>query len=145
MIGIDTNVIVRYIVQDNPEQAKAASKLIEQTCSSDDPGFINHIVLCEIVWVLRRNYKLNKANICQVIEQILRTDKLVVEDIQLVWRALQTFKAAKADFSDCLLGQKNLQAGCTYTATMDDAAAMTAGYKHLLKKSKHRYELGREL
>lgn len=132
MIGIDTNVIIRYIVQDDPEQAKAATKLIEQSCSSDNPGYINHIVLCEIVWVLRRNYKLDKRSICQVVEQIMRTDRLMIEDIQLVWRALETFKEAKADFADCLLSQRNLRAGCRYTATLDDAASLTKGYKHLL-------------
>ena len=125
MIGIDTNVMVRYIVQDHPRQAKAASKLIEQSCSSDNPGYINHIVLCEIVWVLKRNYKLDKDIICQVIEQIMGTDRLMIEDIQLVWRALEAFKDTKADFADCLLGQKNLQAGCQYTATLDDAASVT--------------------
>ena len=119
MIGIDTNVIIRYIVQDDLEQAKAATKLIEQSCSTDNPGFINHIVLCEIVWVLRRNYKLDKQSICQVIEQIMRTDRLLIEDIQLVWKALDTFKETKADFADCLSSQRNLQVGCRYTATLD--------------------------
>lgn len=135
MIGIDTNVIVRYIVQDDPKQAKAATQLIERTCSPDKPGFINHIVMCELVWVLRRNYKLDKASICQVIEQIMRTDRMLIEDIQLVWKALETFKETNADFADCLLGQKNLQAGCQYTATLDDAASVTHGYKHLLTNS----------
>lgn len=136
MIGIDTNVIVRYIVQDDPKQTKAATKLIEQSCSKDNPGYINHIVLCEIVWVLRRNYKLDKQSICQVIEQIMRTDRLLIEDIQLVWKALEAFKETKADFADGLLGQRNLQAGCQYTATLDNAASATNGYKHLLTKSK---------
>jgi predicted nucleic-acid-binding protein len=132
MIGIDTNVIVRYIVQDDPEQAKAATKLIEQVCSADNPGFLNHIVLCEIVWVLKRSYKQSKADICQIIEQIMKTDRIVVEDIQLVWRALEIFKASKADFSDCLLAQRNLQVGCDYTATLDKAASDSGGYVHLL-------------
>lgn len=132
MIGIDTNVIIRYIVQDDPEQAKAATKLIEQSCSLDNPGYINHIVLCEIVWVLRRSYKLDKQNIYRVIEQIMRTDRLMIEDLQLVWKALETFKGTKADFADCLLSQRNLQAGCRYTAALDDAASVTEGYKHLL-------------
>ena len=132
MIGIDTNVIIRYIVQDDLEQAKAATKLIEQSCSTDNPGFINHIVLCEIVWVLRRNYKIDKQSICQVIEQIMRTDRLLIEDIQLVWKALDTFKETKADFADCLSSQRNLQVGCRYTATLDDAASVTVGYRQLL-------------
>lgn len=136
MIGIDTNVIVRYIVQDDPKQAKAATKLIEQVCSPENPGFLNHIVLCEIAWVLKRSYKQSKKSICQIIEQIIRTDRMVVEDIQLVWKALETFKETKADFSDCLLGQRNLQAGCEYTSTLDDAASETAGYLHLLPGSK---------
>lgn len=134
MIGIDTNVIVRYIVQDNPKQAKAATKLIERSCSKDNPGYINHLVLCELVWVLRRNYKLDKRSICQVIEQLIRTDRIFIEEIQLVWKALETFKATKADFADCLIGQRNLQAGCQFTATLDDAASVTKGYKHLLGK-----------
>jgi predicted nucleic-acid-binding protein len=136
MIGIDTNVIVRYIVQDDPIQAAAATKFIEQSCSTDQPGYINHIVLCELVWVLRRNYKLDKAKICQVIEQIMRTDRIVVEDIQLVWKTLEAFKESKADFADCLLGQRNLQAGCQYTVTLDNVASATGGYNHLLSKSK---------
>ena len=131
MIGIDTNVIVRYIVQDDPIQSKAATRLIEQSCNIDNPGFINQIVMCELVWVLRRSYKLDKASICKVIEQIIRTDRFLIEDIQLVWKALQAFKESKADFADCLLGQKNLQAGCDYTATLDDAASRLTGYKHL--------------
>lgn len=136
MIGIDTNVIVRYIVQDDPKQAKAATQLIEQACSTKNPGYINHIVMCEIIWVLKRSYKMDKASICQVIEQIIRTDRILIEDIQLVWRALETFKDARADFADCLLGQRNLQAGCEYTATVDDAASTTPGFQHLLAVSK---------
>ena len=72
----------------------------------------------------------------RVIEQIIRTDRFLIEDIQLVWRALETFKEAKADFADCLLGQRNLQAGCEYTATLDDAASQSPGYQHLLTKPK---------
>jgi predicted nucleic-acid-binding protein len=132
MIGLDTNVVVRYIVQDDPKQAQAATKLIEESCSKDNPGYLNHIVLCELVWVLRRNYKLDRQSICQVIEQIMRTDKLIIEEIQLVWKALETFRKTKADFADCLLSQRNLQAGCRYTATLDDAASVTQGFKHLL-------------
>ena len=136
MIGIDTNVLVSYIVHDDQNQAKAAAQLIEHTYSLDNPGFINHIVLCELVWVLRRSYKLDKKSICRVLEQIIRTDRFLIEDIQLVWRALETFKEAKADFADGLLGQRNLQAGCEYTATLDDAASQIPGYQHLLTKPK---------
>lgn len=136
MIGIDTNVIIRYIVQDDTEQTIAATKLMEEVCNPDNPGFLNHIVMCEIVWVLKRSYKQSKESIYQVIEQIIRTDRIAVEDIQLVWRALETFKEKKADFSDCLLGQRNLQAGCEYTATLDDAASKAMGYMHLLSGAK---------
>jgi len=128
MIGIDTNVLVRYIVQDDLKQSKAATLLIEQSCSTDNPGYVNHIVLCELVWVLRRNYKVDKQSLCRVIEQIIRTERLIVEDIQLVWKALEVFRETKADFADCLISQRNLQAGCLYTATLDNAAAKTEGY-----------------
>jgi predicted nucleic-acid-binding protein len=66
----------------------------------------------------------------------MRTDRIVIEDIQIVWKAIETFKETKADFADCLLAQRNLQAGCQYTATLDDAASVTTGHKHLLGKSK---------
>ncbi|PIP44135.1 MAG: hypothetical protein COX17_03195, partial [Deltaproteobacteria bacterium CG23_combo_of_CG06-09_8_20_14_all_60_8] len=88
MIGIDTNVLVRYIAQDDPRQSRAAVEFIEQNCSRDTPGFINHIVLCELVWVLKRCYKVNQAEALKVLEQIMRTAQLQIQEPQVVWQAL---------------------------------------------------------
>ena len=131
MIGIDTNVLVRYIVQDDPAQTAAANKLIEKVCGRDNPAFINHITLCELVWVLRRNYKVTKEKLAEITEQILRTAQFQMHDPQIVWRALQEFKNGRADFPDCLVAQINLANNCSETVTFDVNASKAKGFRLL--------------
>jgi len=131
VIGIDTNVLVRYIVQDDPRQASAANTLIENVCNRDNPAFINHIILYELVWVLRRNYKVTRNKIADIIEQIMRTAQFQVHAPQLVWRALQEFKNGSADFPDCLVAQINLANDCPETVTFDINASKTKGFRLL--------------
>lgn len=134
MIGLDTNILVRYITQDDPEQSALASKLIEQNCSRESPGYINHIVLCELVWVLRRCYKVEEQQALQVIEQILRTVQFLVQNPQVVWKALKLARKNKADFPDCLITHINLAGGCITTVTLDRAAAEINGTTFLEEK-----------
>ena len=131
MIGIDTNVLIRYIVQDDPRQARAATRLIEGQCSAETPGFIGHIVLCELVWVLMSAYRYPKADVLRVLEQILRVAQLRVEDPQILWRTLEDFRVHKADFSDHLIGRLHLAKGCERTVTFDRAAAVAEGFELL--------------
>ena len=123
MIGIDTNVLARYIVQDDPEQASVASHFIENNCSSEMPGFINHIVLCELIWVLKRCYKVKQSDALKVIEQILRTVQLQVQQPQVVWQAVKAARSGKADFADYLSCRINIASGCLKTVTFDVAAS----------------------
>jgi len=128
MIGIDTNVLIRYIVQDDPDQANIASQYIEQNCTVDSPGFINHIVLCEIVWVLKRAYKYDKVIIVDVLKKILMTAEFSIENSDLVWKAMKEYESGQADFSDYIIGLSNLQNNCEYTVSFDKSVADFPGF-----------------
>ena len=123
MIGIDTNVLVRYLVQDDPIQAQAASQLIEGICTKDSPGLLNHLVLCETIWVLEGCYKQPKSILVKTIEQILRVAQLRVDEPQVVWQALEDYRENQADFADHLLGRINRIKDCTTTMTFDRQAS----------------------
>lgn len=128
MIGIDTNILVRYLAQDDPNQAEIATKFIEVTCTKDNLGFINHITLCEMCWVLKRLYKAPKEQLAEIIELLLRTVQLFVQEPQVVWMALEEFKTDNADFPDCLIAQINIVNYCSSTVTFDVKASNAAGF-----------------
>ena len=130
MIGIDTNVLVRYIVQDDPKQSKIATKLIESRLSIADKGFISSIVLCEVVWVLKRLYRQPKDRLLLVVKTILEAEAFEVEHRDCAWRAYYDFDEGLADFSDYYLARINKTYGATFTATFDERAQ-----KHRLFKS----------
>jgi len=119
MIGIDTNVLVRYLVQDDPEQSAQSTVLIEQQCSLSSPGFLSDIVLCELVWVLTGAYKYDKDLVIEVMEQILVTAELSVKNENLLRKAINDYKIGNADFSDYLIVNNNKQSGCVKTYTFD--------------------------
>jgi len=119
MIGIDTNVLVRYIVQDDPEQSAQSTLLIEQECNLSSPGYLSNIVLYELVWVLTGAYKYDKNLVIEVMEQILVTVEFLVENENIVRKAINDYKIGSADFSDYLIVNNNQQSGCTKTYTFD--------------------------
>ena len=123
MIGLDTNVLVRYIAQDDPRQAAKAVHLIEDECSEASPGFVTAVVLAELVWVLEECYSSAKSEIVAILQRVLRTKQLVVEDGETVWKALRLFEQHPADFADCLIDRVGAAHQCEYTATFDKAAA----------------------
>ncbi|MBF0198871.1 MAG: type II toxin-antitoxin system VapC family toxin [Planctomycetes bacterium] len=122
MRGIDTNVLVRYIVQDDPSQAEAASAFVEEL-SEHSTAIIDLTVLIELVWVLSKAYGYSKKNIEQVIEQVLITDCFIVEFSEIAWSALKEYKDGNADFSDYCIGISNLKNGASHTVTFDQKAA----------------------
>lgn len=122
MKGIDTNVLVRYLVQDEPHQATKATRFIETHCTEQTPGFIGHIVLCELVWVLELSYNLDRADIAAILEDLLQVGQLDIMEPPQVWKALHEYKASNADFSDHLLAHQNAAYGCTSTVTFDKKA-----------------------
>ena len=131
MIGIDTNVLVRHLVQDDLRQSREATRVIAKQCTRDDPGFINRIVLCELVWVLESAYGYPKDIIVDVLEKLLRTSQLKIEDAQSAWTAFRMYQKGKADYADCLLGVTNRLAGCGSTVTFDQAAMKLEGFQPL--------------
>lgn len=123
MIGLDTNVLVRYIVEDDAEQARAATRLVESTCTEESNGYVSVVVLVELVWVLAAAYEYEKDVIGSVLGQILSTTEFTVEDGDLAWHALREFENGNADFADCLLAHRNRSRGCSTTYTFDRKAA----------------------
>ena len=123
MIGIDTNVLVRYIAQDDPRQSKRASRLIEEECRASIPGFISLVVLVELVWVSESCYGAARAEVAEMVRRILGIRQLIVQDAEIAWKALRLFESGKADFSDCLVERMAAAAGCTAVMTFDKAAA----------------------
>ena len=128
MIGLDTNVLVRYIAQDDPKQTPKATRLIE-SLTADDPGFICIVSVIELVWVLAGCYASSKEEICEVLETLLRTKVIVVAQADTVWKALRMFREGKADFADCMIERTANDAGCSHTATFDRAAATSCGLR----------------
>lgn len=126
MIGLDTNVLVRYVMQDDPKQSPKATKLIE-SLTADDPGFVSLVAVIEFGWVLASCYDLNRDQVAQAIDGVLRTKELVVDRADQVVQALRVYKAGSADFADCLIERDAAHAGCEKTVTFDAAAAKTAG------------------
>src|SRR5438445_10958599 len=128
MIGLDTNVLVRYLAQDDPVQSPKANSLIE-SLSAERPGYVTQVALVEVIWVLGNCYDAQREDIVRVIETLLRTKELTVEVSETVWKALRVFASSSADFADCLIERACHDAHCEYTATFDAKAARSAGLK----------------
>jgi len=131
MNGIDTNILVRFFMQDNTSQFNLSRQFLLMECSRSQPGYINTIVLCELIWTLKRTYKLKREQLILIIEQLLDVEQAIIEEQDLVRRALKDFRFSKADFADCLIGQKNLKAGCKQTITFDRSAATLDSFERL--------------
>ena len=126
MMGLDTNVLVRYIMQDDAKQAAKATKLIE-SLSPDAPGFVTLVSVIELVWVLSSCFDLTREQIAQALNALLRAKQLVVDQADQVVRALRTYSSSSADFADCLIERTASSAGCAKTMTFDVAASKQAG------------------
>lgn len=128
MKGIDTNILVRYLVRDDPAQFRAASRFIENDCSEQEPGFVNHVVLAELVWVLERGYKYARPEIVTALGALLLTSQLSIEHPDDARAALDEYQNG-ADFADSLIAAANVRVGCEYTATLDRRAARRKGFR----------------
>ncbi len=126
MTGLDTNVLVRYVMQDDPKQSQKASRLVE-SLTSEAPGFVPLVTLIELVWVLTSCYDLTHEQVAQALDALLRAKEIVLERAEQVSQALRTFGASSADFADCLIERTAAAAGCGQTMTFDTDAAKFAG------------------
>lgn len=122
MIGLDTNVVVRYLTQDDPKQSETATRLIETKLNAANPGFITTVTLVEVSWVLESCYNLARAEVVQVLQGILATKQFLVERADLAYLALKHCTSAGTDFSDTLIATVCSEHGCTKTLTFDKKA-----------------------
>ena len=131
MIGLDTNVIVRYLAQDDARQAAIATRLIEQSLSANTRGFVSIITLAEIVWVMSSNYGASRASVAEIVEGLLTAPQLMLEHADVLWRALKAYRESKADFSDAVIVELGSDAGCSKTVTFDRRAAVHPDFEAL--------------
>ena len=130
MIGLDTNVLVRYIAQDDERQSAKATQLIEAS-TAEKPAYISLVVLVEAVWVLTGAYEATRDDIAEIIEDLLRSKEIVLARPDLITQALRTYKQSKADFADCIIERDALSAGCQEIYSFDKAA-VKSGVMRLL-------------
>jgi predicted nucleic-acid-binding protein len=123
MIGIDTNVLLRYLVQDDPAQSPKATEIIERRLTREDPGFVSLVSILEIVWVLGSLYKRSRAEIAGHIEMILAADTLEVQNEQEVYQGVTALRSESGTFEDALIGALGAWRGCSTTLTFDQNAA----------------------
>lgn len=126
MIGLDTNVLVRYIMQDDSKQSSLATRIVE-SLSAEVPGFVPLVAIVELAWVLSSAYELGRNQLVEAFEALLRTKELVVERGEIVWKALRLFQRAPGDFADCLIACSAEAAGCAKTMTFDRGAVKGGG------------------
>lgn len=127
MIGLDTNVLVRYIMQDDAKQSPKATKIIEALDSVGNSGYVTLVSIVELVWVLGISYDLTRAQVAQALDGLIRAKQLKIESADQVIRALRVFKKGKSDFADCMIERSANNAGCEKTITFDVNASKHAG------------------
>ena len=136
MIGLDTSVLVRFLVQDEPEQAKAASAFFAGL-TSEVPGFLCREVLVELVWVLERAYGLSRLDIARALDSLLEARELVVEAADRVAIAVDRYRNGGAGFADQMIALAGQGAGCQATVTFDHQAGALLGMRFLNAVSDH--------
>jgi predicted nucleic-acid-binding protein len=129
MIGLDTNIVVRYLAQDDPVQSPKATEILERQLNEDEPGFVSLVTIAETVWVLNRLYGLSDQEIAHAIERILQADSLVVQNEQEVFSAMIALKSGSGTFADALIASIGTWAGCSSTLTFDRKSTRIKGFE----------------
>jgi len=125
MKGLDTNILIRYLAQDDAAQSPLATQILEQYLSEQVPAFVSLITMVETVWVLSSHFKMSDAQVAAAIERLLAADALNIQNEQQVFQAMIALKNGTGTFSDALIGAMGLWAGCSSTLTFDEKAART--------------------
>jgi len=131
MIGLDTNVVVRYLAQDDPLQSAKATQIFERRLTEQEPGFISLVTVVETVWVLDTVYGLSAREIAQAVERMLQADTLLIQNEQEVFTAVVALKSGRGSFADALVGALGSWAGCGSTLTFDRKAGRLEGFEVL--------------
>lgn len=128
MIALDTNVLVRYLVEDDAKQTATAAALIDRVIADDETLFISDVVVCETVWMLSVSYDFRRKEIADVLRNLLRTRHLTFRDTHQLIRALEAYEAGKGDFADYLIREHARAAGCDTVATFDRVLLREQGF-----------------
>jgi predicted nucleic-acid-binding protein len=123
MIGLDTNILLRYLAQDDPAQSPRATEIITRRLTEQEPGFVSLVAILEVAWVLKSLYKRSRLEIANDIEMVLAADTLVVQNEQEVYDAVVALRNGSGSFEDALIGSLGLWRGCSATLTFDEKAA----------------------
>jgi predicted nucleic-acid-binding protein len=129
MIGLDTNILVRYLAQDDPAQSAKATKIFEHRLIEKNPGFVSVVAMVETVWVLDRAYGLTTQEIATAIERLLQVEVLTIENEQEVFTAMVALKQGRGSFVDALIAELGARVGCTRTLTFDQKAVRLPGFE----------------
>jgi len=129
MIGLDTNILIRYLTQDDRAQSAKATEILEHRLTKNNPGFVSVVVMVETAWVLDRAYGLTAQEIATAIERLLQVEVLAIENEQEVFTAMVALKQGRGSFADALIAELGARAGCTRTLTFDQKAIRLPGFE----------------
>jgi predicted nucleic-acid-binding protein len=129
MIGLDTNILVRYLTQDDPLQSAKASEILERRLTLRNPGYVSVVAMVETVWVLDRAYGLTAQEIAAAVERMLQVEVLLIENEQEVFSAMVALRQGHGSFADALIAGLGARAGCTRTLTFDQKATRLPGFQ----------------
>lgn len=129
MIGLDTNILVRYLTQDDQVQSAKATEILERRLTTKNPGFVSIVAMVETVWVLDRAYGLTAQEIAATVERLLQVEILTLENEQEVFTAMVALKQGRGSFADALIAELGARAGCTRTLTFDQKAGRLSGFE----------------
>ena len=129
MIGLDTNILIRYLTQDHPAQSAKANEILERRLTQNNPGFVSIVAMVETVWVLDRAYGLTTQEIATAVERLLQVKVLAIENEQEVFTAMVALKQGRGSFADALIAELGARVGCTRTLTFDQKAVRLPGFE----------------
>jgi predicted nucleic-acid-binding protein len=128
MIALDTNVLVRFLVEDDKAQSAKAASLVEKAAARDETLFVSDVVICETVWVLHSAYEVSRADVAAILGQLFKATHLAFADVDGLVRALEAFVAGKGDFADYVIREHAIAAGCDEVATFDRGLLKESGF-----------------
>ncbi|KAA2242274.1 PIN domain-containing protein [Salinarimonas soli] len=131
MIGIDTNLLIRFILQDDPVWSEPAARFLETELSPERPGYVNVVVLAELAWSVRKASGFDRERMAAMIEGLLTSDSLVLERSDIVARALNRYRISSVGFADCLIAELNAEVGAAPTVSIDKEAVKTGMFEGL--------------
>lgn len=131
MIGLDTNILVRYFTHDDPRQTPVALQIVNQQLNAHRPGHVSVVTMAELAWVLRSGYDAARDDIVQIFDHLLADPRFAIERRHAVWAALDLYRVSAVDFGDGLIAALDREAGCSETLTFDRRAARLTGMRLL--------------